>query len=139
MNIFQLGDFTLNSGRKSILKIECDSLTDDDIKTVATVLAQKIGLFSTVEGIPRGGLRLAKAMEEFAVGKTAPHLIVDDVFTTGGSIIRARESYLKRTPGGLTEPRSIDEYPKAAVIFARGHCPSWIIPFMTLSERLWDI
>jgi hypothetical protein len=38
MNLFQLGSFTLASGKSSYWKLECDALADDDIKTLAEMI-----------------------------------------------------------------------------------------------------
>jgi hypothetical protein len=49
-----------------------------------------------------------------------PHLIVDDVLTTGASMEAARA---KLWPGSL---------PLGVVIFARGPCPDWVWPIFRL-------
>jgi len=65
MNLFQLGDFTLNSGAKSVWKIDCDALSDGDIAALARMVQILVGPFHSVEGIPRGGLRLAESSLAF--------------------------------------------------------------------------
>lgn len=113
MNLFQLGDFTLNSGKKSRFKIECDALTDADWETIAYLAAQRVGYFTAVEGVPRGGLKLAAALQTYIVlpDKRGPRLlIVDDVGTTGNSMAKQRE---ERIAVGL-------------VFLARNPMPSWI-------------
>lgn len=124
MNLFQLGNFTLASGASSRWKLECDALTDDDIATLAEMIRQMVGPFSSVFGVPRGGLRLAKALERYQE-LNGPLLIVDDVLTTGGSIrkyyddLGSKESFV------------------GAVIFARGQCPAWVKPLFQLPECFW--
>ncbi len=130
-NLFQLGNFTLSSGKTSRWKIECDALTDDDITTLAEMIRQMVGPFSSVEGVPTGGLRLAKALEPF-IGLDGPHLIVDDVLTTGGSMVKTLHSYLDKNP-----KFHWSEYPKGAVIFARGQCPHWVKSLFQLPECFW--
>ena len=126
MNLFQLGDFTLNSGAKSKFKLECDALTDDDIKALAEMIRQLVPPFSSVEGVPQGGLRLADALRPLA-SMSGPHLIVDDVLTTGGSMERLADS-----------KRSVTPYPIiGAVIFARGQCPNWIKSLFQMPECFW--
>lgn len=120
MSLFQLGDFTLNSGAKSRWKLECNALTDDDIKALAEMIRQLVGTFGSVEGVPRGGLRLAEALKPF-VALTGPHLIVDDVLTTGGSMERIRGN--RQCIG--------------AVVFARGQCPLWIDALFQMPECFW--
>lgn len=131
MNLFMLGDFTLNSGAQSCWKLECDALTDEDIKCLAWMIREMVGPFSSVEGVPRGGLRFAEALQKYTTMgvKDNGHLIVDDVLTTGGSMERLK-SMRKNAPGDF---RDI----KGAVVFARGPCPSWIGALCILPECFW--
>ena len=101
------GQFVAHSGGILDYKIECDSLSDRDIEGVAGALALMLSEFGSVEGVPRGGLRLAKALEPFAT--KGPLLIVDDVCTTGASL----------------EAHRAGRDAIGAVIFNRGHLPSW--------------
>lgn len=131
MNLFQLGDFTLNSGRKSRLKIECDAWTAADVDCLAFLIAKRVGPFGSVEGVPRGGLRLADALAQYEEhGDGIPHLIVDDVLTTGGSMerllaARNREGKTYRVMG--------------AVVFARGNPLPWVKALFPLPQELWDV
>ncbi len=118
MTLFQLTNITLSSGVQSKWKVECDSLTDEDLDTCAMLLAERLPPFSIVLGVPRGGVRLARAIRKYATSGAATTLLVDDVLTTGGSLERAR--------------RGVDDI--GAVIFARGPVPYWITPLWTLSE-----
>lgn len=119
-NLFQQGHFNLHSGIKSWLKIDCDALTDDDMKTIAHLISFRISDFGSVEGVPRGGLRLAKAMEPYIT--EGQLLIVDDVLTSSGSMEEYRAG---REAIG-------------AVIFARRLPPDWIVPVfqMTTSFKI---
>jgi len=92
MNLLQLEKITLHSGKISDFKIECDSLTEADWDTLAYLGSRIVGNFSSVYGIPRGGIPFAKAMEKY-VGDMGPHLIVDDVLTTGGNILEVLHNY----------------------------------------------
>jgi orotate phosphoribosyltransferase len=116
MNLFRSGNFTLNSGKTSTFKIDCDALTEEDIETIARIASEELPTFGAVEGVPTGGLRLAAAMQKYCTADTpdAPLLIVDDVLTTGGSMERFRAG---RTAIGF-------------VVFARGECPAWIAPLL---------
>ena len=65
MNLFQLGDFTLRSGRGSKFKIECDAWTDEDVECLAWMMWRLCAPFGSVEGVPRGGVRLADRMAKY--------------------------------------------------------------------------
>jgi orotate phosphoribosyltransferase len=106
--LFRLGAFTLNSGRKSQFKIDCDFLTDDDWDALAWLIANRVPYFGSVEGVPRGGVKLASALLPYVT--SGPALIVDDVLTSGGSMERRRAG---RDCLG-------------AVVFARGPVPPWV-------------
>jgi orotate phosphoribosyltransferase len=129
MNLFQLGNFVLNSGAKSKFKLECDALTNEDIEALAYMISTMVGPFGYVEGIPRGGLRLAKALEQYITPiddwVSFTRLIVDDVLTTGRSMENARIKYQNNT---MSLPV------KGVVIFARGKCPDWITPVFQMTE-----
>ncbi len=136
VNLFQLGDFTLNSGAKSKWKLELDALTDDDWAALAAMVAQMVGPFSSVEGVPRGGLKLAKALETYIDRGLSfvpsGHLIVDDVLTTGGSMNRR---YAEVANGAGCDACGAEV--KGAVIFARGQCPYWVLPVFQMPECFW--
>ncbi len=103
----------LHSGARSTWKIDCDALGEEDLATIAALMVLLVPKFGSVEGVPTGGLRLAEKMNFYIT--EGPHLIVDDVLTTGISMEEIR--------------RGRDAI--GAVIFARGKCPSWIRPLFT--------
>lgn len=127
MNLFQFGDFTLNSGAKSSWKLECDALTDADWLALAEMVSQLVPSFRTVEGVPRGGLKLANALKPYCrdFGRSGCHLIVDDVLTTGGSMNRLRGTH------------EMSEQVYGAVVFARGPLPTWIQAVFQMPEVFW--
>ncbi len=132
MSLFQLGDFTLHSGAKSRWKIDCDALTDDDWKTLAAMLVERVGRFTCAVGVPRGGLKLAREIGLAFTPSVSNErfLIVDDVLTTG----RSMEEMCQK----LTGLHSRDAHAQGKVIggvaFARGKCPEWITPIFTMPE-----
>lgn len=85
MNLFQHGKFISHAGSELDWKIECDALTDEDWECLALMIAEKTE-FGSVYGIPRGGTKLAKALEKYKNPKSIIHLVVDDVWTTGKSM-----------------------------------------------------
>lgn len=89
LGLFQKGFFKLHSGAITDFKIDCDALTDTDIDAIAYEMLCALPQFSKVEGVPRGGLRLAKALKRYEM-RSGPLLIVDDVFTTGTSMVAHR-------------------------------------------------
>lgn len=114
MSLFIQGGFRLHSGALSAWKIECDNLTDEDIETLALMLSEALPRFGSVEGIPRGGLRIAEAMEPYVT--TGPPLIVDDVLTTGRSM----------------EEKRAGREAIGAVLFQRGPGLPWVSPLFAM-------
>jgi hypothetical protein len=131
-SLFQLGDFTLHSGAKSKWKLECDALSDSDWKALAEMMAQMTGPFSSVEGISRGGLKLVEYLDRYKTEEPGQHLIVADVLTTGGSLVRARAAY-------LAEPDHWSTRILGAVVFARGPCPPWVKTLFQMPLSLWCV
>lgn len=103
-NLFQIGAFSLASGKQSNFKIECDALTDPDWNALAQLVQHAAAPFGEVIGVPRGGLPLAARLKP----TEGPRLVVDDVLTTGGSIRRL-----------MTRPTD-----RGFVVFARGTLPT---------------
>ena len=120
--------FISHSGLSLPWKIDCDDLTDYDMKGLAGIIASKF-FFSRVHGIPSGGLRLAQALIPHCKVPTTveepkyPVLLVDDVLTTGGSM----EEWRRRIAWD-SEPVI------GVVIYARGPVPNWIWPIFTVNE-----
>lgn len=121
MNLFINEPFTSHAGLFLDWKIECDALTDADLETIAAIVARRC-IFGNVIGIPRGGLRLAEVLKPYCNRLSNVVLLVDDVLTTGSSMIAERASL-----GSGYETIGF-------VIFARGECPEWIMPLFWLSE-----
>jgi orotate phosphoribosyltransferase len=142
-NLFQLGNFILNSGKTSKFKLECDALKKKDWEALAYMIWQMVGVFDGVEGVPTGGLKLAKALEKYSCRNPKdpdlivlggvnpiPHLIVDDVLTTGNSIRKAGSEWSNKS--GKPYPIWI-----GAVVFARGECPAGTQALFQMPKELW--
>lgn len=87
MDLFQQCDFVSHAGLHLKWKIEMDALSDEEWETCATMIMehQKRPFYKAV-GIPRGGVKLADALNKYASGDSADFpLICDDVYTTGTS------------------------------------------------------
>lgn len=132
-NLIQLGNFVLNSSAKSTFKLECDQFIEDNIDGLVALIRQMAGPFSAVSGVPRGGLRLMKALQPF-VSLDGPHLLVDDVLTTGGSMERMRDTILAISGVTVVER---PHFVKGVVVFARGQCPYWISAVFQMPECFW--
>ena len=126
-NLFQYKKFTLHSGGTSYFKIEFDALSDEDYKTFAKILSKKVK-FKEVYGIPRGGIPFENAFLEYKTNDNNNLLIVDDVFTTGGSMEEAKKQFLDK---GFDEILGV-------VVFARNKCPNWINPIFELQKFFGD-
>ena len=87
MKLFQDGDFKSHAGLPLKWKLECDAITDDEWRCLAKmVMDYQERPFYKAVGIPRGGLKLAEAMNEYASGNEGDSIMIcDDVFTTGAS------------------------------------------------------
>jgi len=82
--MFEWGDFTLHSGGVNPFRIDCTALTWYDLSALAAMIVPKLQPFGQVYGIPRGGIRFARALEPYET--IGPRLVVDDVYTTGASM-----------------------------------------------------
>ena len=126
--LFVKKDFVMHSGGLAHYKIERDSLTDEDLDTLAFIVANKAKLMigedrtgiRQVHGVPRGGLRFAEAFQPYLDTKWGTlRLIVDDVLTTGRSMDEAR------LQTGWSDAIGV-------VIFARNAPPNWVKPIFTM-------
>lgn len=126
MNLIEFGWFTSHSNFQLPWKIDCDALSDGDIESLVKLICWKFA-FGEVYGVPRGGVRLAEALKPYC-REGYPLLIVDDVLTTGRSMIAAFDQQHGGAGNKLTKR------PIGVVIFARGPCPDWVWPIFTVNE-----
>lgn len=123
-SLFTWGRFTAASGRTLDWKIECDALTAEDWRTLAQIAVPHLPVVTEVIGIPTGGEAFAQAIREVGFDQDAGagrRLIVDDVWTTGGSVAKFYE------PGDFV-----------LVAFARGLLPTYATAIWTLDEGFFD-
>ena len=87
MDLFQKCNFISHAGLRLNWKIEMDALSDAEWDTCATMIMEyQKRPFYKAEGIPRGGVKLANALNKYASGDPIDQvLICDDVYTTGAS------------------------------------------------------
>ena len=85
--LFKVEEFTSHAGKQLPFKIECDAFTEEDWEAIAQIILHyEREPFCRAEGIPRGGLPLAKALNKYGTGDEYHKvLICDDVWTTGSS------------------------------------------------------
>lgn len=125
--LFIKQQFQGHSGKMLEYKIECDSLTSEDLKTLAFVINNQLEkegkTFSRVVGIVRGGLLLSAELKQYVKEDGKYLLIVDDVLTTGNSMEEAKKRYKQQGNKDII----------GIVIFARTQCPSWVKPVFQMS------
>ncbi len=87
MNLFEWGTFTSHAGKSLDFKIECDAFSPDDWDCLARMVVSRLYKpFSHAEGIPRGGVPFANALNKYGSGnKEDMPIICDDIWTTGKS------------------------------------------------------
>jgi len=130
-DLFQLGKFTLASGRSSFWKIDCDSLTADEIACLARLVLDRVPPFGRVVGVPRGGVRLAAALEAHCRDHCARVLLVDDVYMTGESMRNEREHICRNY-------RVRNEQVVGFVLFAREVVTDdWITPLFQITPATY--
>ena len=116
MNLFQSVDFKSHAGLDLSWKIEMDALEDEEWVTISQMILELSEPFREAIGVPRGGTRLGKLLNQHGTGKRDnPILIVDDVLTTGGSMEDFKRKRVFRNPTKYI----------GWVVFARGYPPSW--------------
>lgn len=118
--LFQFGWFSSHSKFQLPWKLSFNSVAGD-WADVAEIIAWKFA-FRSVYGVSRGGESLARELDRFCE-PGYPVLIVDDVLTTGRSMIEARARM------------NLNGEPVIGVVVAaRGPCPDWVWPILTVNE-----
>ena len=126
IDLFQKVDFKSHSGLDLTWKIEMDALTPKEWDCIAHMIMELSRPFQRVIGIPRGGTFLGKLLNKYSTDKsTDPICIVDDVLTTGESMIDFKRKKQWREP---------TEY-IGWVVFARGPVPIWIDALFRMPYR----
>ena len=111
--LFKWEEFTSHAGKQLKFKIECDAITPSEWDCLARMVVEyQDRPFSHAEGIPRGGIPFANALNKYASGNKDDHpLICDDVWTTGKSF----KDYMKEK-----YPMALAGWGHRWVVFRRG-------------------
>ena len=144
MDLFQKVDFKSSAGLDLTWKIECDAISDDEWKCIATMIMERANPFRSAIGVPTGGIKLAELLNEYGTGSYLdPVCIVDDVLTTGKSMEEYKVRAIKdeeerisicKTYTGVTRTKAEQDIivngskvdPVGWVVFARNHPAEWI-------------
>ena len=116
INLFQTVNFKSHAGLDLTWKIEMDALTAPEWYTIKCMILDLSAPFREAIGIPRGGTKLGQLLNQHGTGKKLdPILIVDDVLTTGVSMIEYKRQRAFRNPTQYI----------GWVVFARNKTPDW--------------
>ena len=114
-NLFKTESFVSHSGLDLNWKIECDALSDPEWFTISQMIMEVSQPFREAHGVPRGGVKLGNLLKQYGTKKEEdPICIIDDVLTTGGSMIEYAETEFK------------NENVIGWVVFARTQLPQWV-------------
>jgi len=119
MSIFQQVDFKSHAGLDLSWKIECDGVSKKEWQCLSEMIMDyEKRPFQSAIGIPRGGVVLGSYLNQHSTqNPDDPYLIVDDVLTTGGSMVDFRTQYFRN--------RDTKTGCFGWVVFARGFPPQW--------------
>lgn len=117
MNLFQSIDFKSHAGLDLTWKIEMDALSDPDWFTLSQMIKENIPPFQAAIGIPRGGVKLGSLLNQYSTeNHEDPYLLVDDVLTTGTSMIEYKKEFFSKKTVPIL----------GVVVFARNSPPDWV-------------
>ena len=121
--------FTAHSGESAFFKIEEEGLSFEEIATFARIIAPRYPTCTDVVSVPRGGDRLAEALQPYLAHHAGDDiLIVDDVYTTGSSMNHQKIEVYAGNPEGNVH---------GVVMFARNPIKpddAWIKPVFQMWE-----
>jgi len=125
--MFKFKPFKSHAGKPLSWKIECDTLSQEDIDCLADLICMTHS-YRDVEHPPTKSANLINLVGKLSLHKTSDgdydYLIVDDVFTTGKTMNEIYEHLHTKH----------DKKTKGVVIFARSECPHWITPIFQLNK-----
>ena len=129
IDLFQSVDFKSHSGLDLTWKIEMDALSHKEWECIAKMIMELSPPFKEAVGIPRGGNILGKLLNQHGTGKREhPICIVDDVLTTGGSMIEFKRKRQWRNPTKYI----------GWVVFSRSRPPDWVNALFQMPKKWID-
>lgn len=131
ISLFMQKRFQMHSGGFSDFKLECDALSTQDWETLAFLVSQHY-VFGGVHGIPSGAVVFQKALEKYIDPQSKTFLLVDDVFTTGGSMLEAKNNIEQDVLA-----QGFDKI-QGLVVFSRGELFPWVDTIFQLEQRFWQ-
>lgn len=125
MTLFVRKDWIMHSGETSSYKIECDGLTFADLATLCYLIHQKYSFYD-VYGIPTGATKIENELRQYCDPESDTFLVVDDVLTTGASMIDGYKIAKKRGAENI----------QGVVLFARAKNElDWVDCLFTIWEK----
>lgn len=122
-DLFQIATFKSHAGLDLDWKIECDALNTKEWECIAKMIMELTQPFQVAVGVPRGGIKLGKLLNEYATGdEKDPVCIVDDVLTTGGSMEVFYQKHLHVQ--SILGNKAFTAF--GWVVFARNQPPNWV-------------
>jgi orotate phosphoribosyltransferase len=122
-NLFQHGNFTLASGKESHFKLECDAITPEEWHSLARIALPILPPFDYVISVPSGGDAWVNIFKHYVQPSAHRILFIDDVWTTGGSMLSTVRHYGTPPWHGI-------------VLFARGPVPDNVTALFHLDKKL---
>lgn len=119
------GEFVGASGRVLPFKIECSGKSREEWQVIADACLPRLPAFGHVVGVPRGGLPLAQIMRRYITPGSKILLVVEDVWTTGGSMKAFAQDYLSNNRARFKEWQGL-------VAYSRYRTPVNVLTFMQL-------
>ena len=127
-DLFRSIDFKSHAGLDLSWKIEMDALSENEWFTIARMILEISPPFHSAIGIPRGGVKLAALLNEFATdNEKDPICIVDDVLTTGKSMEHFLSQYWRNR-----RPFTAIGW----VVFSRAQTPDWVQALFQMPEDM---